>query len=240
MGASRQLWGLLQIIIWSVACAAPAISHDAAPTRAVGAGATATPRWLSIYHTATQSLGGTLHQTGGFTRTTFGSGLYRYRRRREDKRDTLGVNSFASKVIGWQWIEGPYMLWVAGGIASSVHVTDPDDPGNRLRGAQLGLRAEFGMHVRMGGGWLISAHGTYQSAHGDWRIGSEVLHRFGALAVGAEATAMGNVASSEWHVGAVGRLALFKGLSGRLSGGFAQTRDKRQGPYATMAGWWSF
>lgn len=240
MMAALRLFGPILVISCGFASTSPALGHDAAPTRVVGAGTTATPRWLSIYHTATQSLGGTLHQTGGFARTTFGTGLYRYRRRREDRRDTLGVNSFASKVIGWQWVQGPTMAWVAGGIASSVHATDPDDPGNRLRGGQLGLRAEAGVHVRLGDGWTISAHGTYQTAHGDWRIGSELLRRIGPLAVGAEAAAMGNTASSEWHVGAVGRLAIFKGLSGRLSAGFAQTRDRRQGPYATLAGWWAF
>jgi Cellulose biosynthesis protein BcsS len=77
----------------------------------------------------------------GFTlKTVIGAGTYRYR---AGATEITGRQYLASAMPGWRFKDGTFELTVFAGLDLQHHQFSPDDPGNRLRGFDIGARGGF-------------------------------------------------------------------------------------------------
>ena len=78
-----------------------------------------------------------LKQEGFTLKLLLGAGSYRYR---AGAADITGRQYLASTLPGWRFKDGAIELTVFAGLDLQQHQFSPDDPGNRLRGLNIGAR----------------------------------------------------------------------------------------------------
>ena len=203
------------------------------------AGFQATKHWASAYSGFTRPLNGKLYETGFFLRSTGGGGIYRYDRTKIPRERITGVASFSDITVGWQSIDGPLAYSLALGLNVSSHTLSAYDPGNRVQGARIGLKAEATLHYRFADLWAVSGHASYAAAFTSWSARLALMHSFSYADLGFEAAGLGNRGSRTLQLGPVAEKSLGR-LFLRASGGLSLSGSGRPSPYATVNAGYTF
>jgi hypothetical protein len=118
--------------------------------------------------------GGLLAAPGGFEqdgfmlKLLFSGGLYRYNAGDLDDAEVIGTEFLGAAMPGWRIKRGPVEMKFFFGPELQYHHLSPDDPGNRLRGRQFGLRFAAELWAEPTASTMVAADAAVTSIGSDY------------------------------------------------------------------------
>jgi len=168
---------------------------------------------------------------GGFTLKAIASGgSYNYL---SNSLCEVTGRAFVAQIMpGWTFKRGMLELKVFAGLDAQHHRLMPDDPGSKLRGGDVGLRAAFELWIEPTRDSMISldgsvstiAHGYDISAATGWRL-------FNRFYVGPEGKIFASDGYTQRRIGAHITALKLGGLEYSAGTGYARDSDERDGAY---------
>ena len=180
--------------------------------------------------------GGALWSPGGLDRegftlkTIISGGPYNY------LSNALGEvtgREFVAQVLpGWTFKRGIFELKVFAGLDAQHHHLTPDDPGSKLRGGDLGLRAAFELWIEPTPNTMINLDGSASTIARTYDIyastGWRLFNRFYA---GPETQISASDGYTQRRIGAHITALNLGGLEYSAGTGYARDSDHRDGAY---------
>lgn len=196
-----------------------------------------------IWRNGVFAYGGFLTAPGGFEqdglilKMLFSAGAYRYRSL-DVGADVIGAEWLAQVLPGWRIKRANVEARVFFGLDVERHKLWPDDPGNRLRGSDIG--AHFAIELwyeptpatMMAGDISLSTIATSNSAR--LSFGWRVLEEIGGFYLGPEVQYFGSDGYRHLRLGAHITGLKADGYEWSAAGGLAQDSDGRSSPYARL------
>ncbi len=172
-----------------------------------------------------------LSRDGLMLKAIFGAGVYRYHSGATPIRGEVYAGSL---MPGWRLTRGPFDLAFYAGLDTQYHLI-PADPGNRLRGLNLGLRAGADLWWEPVANTMVNASASLSTiGAGFWARAAYGWRLFGRFYGGPELTALGDDNYRQWRIGlhaTAFRWAAFEWSAGL---GYARDSDDRSGAYARI------
>jgi len=182
---------------------------------------------------------GGLEQDGLLLKVLLSGGLYRYDAHDLGGERVIGVEWLAQVLPGWRIKRGDAELKFFLGPEFQKHVLSPDDPGNRLRGNSLGLRAAFEFWYEPTPSTMIVADLALSSiatsnsvrfGYG-WRLLDDTL---GGVYVGPEIQYFGADGYRHFRLGAHLTSLKTEDVEWSAAMGWAGDSQSRKGPYLRL------
>ncbi|MBI3435029.1 MAG: cellulose biosynthesis protein BcsS [Proteobacteria bacterium] len=170
-----------------------------------------------------------LERTGFTLKALIGAGTYRYR---SGAGDIAATQYLAALMPGWRYKINRVEITIFGGIDAQHHRPSPADPGNRLSGSHLGVRAGADMWWEPTAASMVAVAAslsTIGASH--WARAAYGTRVFDRLYVGPEALAIGDTTYRQFRLG-LHATALRSGPFEWSAGvGWATDSSKRSGAY---------
>lgn len=185
--------------------------------------------------------GGAIYGPGGFDQDgllfkfLLSGGLYRYNAGNLGGEQVVGAEGLAQMLPGWRVKRGPLEAKFFFGPEFQIHRLWPDDPGNRLRGREFGLRfavdlwAEPSAATMAAGDASLSSVGSNYSARA--AVGWRLLDQF---YVGPETQIYGGDGYAQTRFGIHFTSLKTGATEWSAAGGWALDTDNRSSPYLRL------
>jgi hypothetical protein len=182
----------------------------------------------------------------GFTlKLLLAGGLYRYHTTRFQlvgrqqiftRLDIVGRQELVSVMAGWRFKRDALDVTLFAGPDLQAHLLTPDDPGNRMRGIQMGVRVGADVWYQPTSQTMVNI-GVSASTIGNnyWSRLAFGWYLAGLAWVGPEVQALGGEPYRQFRLGAHVTALRFGGLEWTLSVGHVRDSDDRDGLYARFA-----
>lgn len=197
-----------------------------------------------IWRNGAFAYGGFLTAPGGFEqdglmlKVLLSGGAYRYTAQSLGA-DVIGAETVVQVLPGWRIKRGGVEAKLFFGLDLEKHKLWPDDPGNRLRGSDIGARFALELWTEptpttMIAGDLslttIATNNAARIAFG-WRVLEDVV---GGFYVGPEVQYFASDGYRQWRLGAHITGLKADGYEWSAAGGFAEDSEQRASPYLRL------
>lgn len=197
-----------------------------------------------IWRNGAFAYGGFLAAPGGFEQDGFlfkvllSAGVYRYRSQTVGQ-DVIGVEGLTQLLPGWRIKRNDVEAKIFFGLDLERHKLWPDDPGNRLRGSDIGMRFALEFWYEPSAATMvagdvslssIASNNTARLAYG-WRVLEELI---GGFYVGPELQYFASDGYRHLRIGAHITGLKTEDQEWSAAIGLAQDSDHRSGPYVRL------
>jgi hypothetical protein len=186
--------------------------------------------------------GGTLWSPGGLDRggftlkTLISGGTYNYLSGALGNAQVDGRELVAQVMPGWRFKSGATEIKVFAGLDGQNHHLSPDDPGSKLRGGDVGLRAAFEFWTEPTPAMMVEADGSASTVADSYAVhaafGWRVLNMF---YLGPEVQAFASDDYTQRRVGAHITALKLGGAEWSAAAGYATDSDDRESAYARFS-----
>jgi hypothetical protein len=161
-----------------------------------------------------------------------GAGQYRYL---SGGIRTTGTFELADALPGWRFKRGTFELALFLGVELQSHHLSPDDFGNRVRGAHVGVRTGADLWWEPTAATMVSASASWGSVGTSyWTRAAFGWRVFGAFYLGPEVHAMGDGKYEQWRAGLHATAFKAAGFEWSAGAGFVEDSDHRSGLYGRI------
>jgi hypothetical protein len=182
--------------------------------------------------------GGVVWSPGGLEREGFtlklllAGGLYRYH---NGSRGVIGRQELVSVMAGWRFKRDALDVTLFAGPDFQSHHFIPDDPGNRMRGTQAGLRVGGDLWYQPSSQTMVSLGVSASNIGNNYWSRVAFGWRLAGLAwIGPEAQALGGGRYRQVRFGAHATALRFGAFEWTFGLGHARDSDDRDGFYASF------
>jgi len=159
-------------------------------------------------------------------------GLYRYT---SGRRQVVGFQSMGAAMPGWRKHWPGLELTVFGGLDFQDHRFYPNDPGNRLRGTHVGLRAGFDVWYEPVRNGMLTASASLSTVGNSYWTRAAAGWRFlDMIWLGPEFLASGDERFTQLRIGAHITSVRFSSYEFSLGAGWAKDNNGRSGAYGRV------
>jgi Cellulose biosynthesis protein BcsS len=198
-----------------------------------------------IWRNGAFAYGGLLVAPGGFEtdglmlKLVLSGGLYRYNAGSLGGQDVIGSEMVGQILPGWRIKRGGVEAKIFFGLDIERHTLWPDDPGNKLRGSDVGARFATELWYEPADGTMlaselslstIATNNSARIAYG-WRVLEDV---FGGFYVGPEMQYFASDGYRHLRVGAHITGLKAEAYEWSAAGGWAGDSDRRASPYVRL------
>lgn len=182
---------------------------------------------------ATAAPSGSLDRDGIRVHLDATAGEYSYRT--GDGTRVRGRQAEAAAMVGYEWGWSDASLAGFVGLNLRNNTLSIIDANNPVVGTALGLKTALSFYARPSAGTMVSAFGTYTTAHGGYYVrGRAGLALAEDVFVGPEATLLGDDYFNQWRVGGHLSGLSFGPTQVSLAAGYLHDRINKGGFYSTV------
>ncbi len=169
----------------------------------------------------------------GFTaKLLVAGGGYGYQ---SDATEFSGRYGLVSAMGGWRWKGDRFELTAFAGPDLQEHRLTPDDPHNRLRGANVGIRGGFDLWYQPSDAFMVTSSLSASSIGPNfWARAAIGWYLFNRAWIGPEITGLGGDRYSQLRLGVHATSFRTGSLEWTAGLGFARDSDERNGFYVRM------
>jgi Cellulose biosynthesis protein BcsS len=177
---------------------------------------------------------GGLDQDGFTLKLLIGGGTYRY-----DSgllgTEVIGRQYFGSALAGWRVKSEGFEATIFIGPDLQDHKLDPDDPGARLRGRYLGVRAGLDVWYEPWPGVMTAFNGSAAAPTSDFSLRAAAgIRLFDRVFVGPEGQVFGCADYRQYRAGLHATALKVGKLEWSAGGGWVTDSDRRSGAYGRI------
>jgi hypothetical protein len=186
--------------------------------------------------------GGTLWSPGGLDRggftlkTLISGGTYNYVSGALGDAPVDGRELVAQIMPGWRFNSGATEIKLFAGLDAQNHRLSPDDPGSKLRGGDIGLRAAFEFWTEPTAATMIEADGSASTVAGSYSVHVAAGWRvFNLFYLGPEVQAFSSDDYTQRRIGAHITALKLGAAEWSAAAGYATDSDDRGSAYARFS-----